>query len=128
MALDLRAQLSRTSVCFRSHTASWIKSVVQSCKIHGLHSDCMDNETEMDMADEVDGKDGTDELSTIIGPRTVTLNTVRHSIIRPARRTSCNALFCHYSGSGHTDHTRGREKPDRPHCVCEVLATDVARQ
>ena len=77
MALDLRAQLSRTSVCFRSHTASWIKFVIQACKIHVLHSDCMDNEDEEDIADEVDGKNGTDELSTIIGARTVTRTTVR---------------------------------------------------
>ena len=62
MALDLRAQLNRTSVCFCSRTASWINSVVQSsCNIHGLHSDCMGNETEMDMADKVDEKDGTDK-------------------------------------------------------------------
>ena len=94
MALDLRAQLNRTSVCFRSHTASWIKSVVQSCKIHGLHSDCMDNEDEEDLADEVDGKNGTDELSTIIGARTVTLTTVRYAIIPPAVCTS----KMHYSG------------------------------
>ena len=87
MALDLRAQLSRTSVCFRSHTASWIKSVVQSCKIHGLHSDCMDNEAEKDMADDVDGKNGTYELCTIIGARTVTLDTVRYVIIHLAVRT-----------------------------------------
>ena len=48
----------------------------------------MDNEAEEDMADEVDGKNGMDELSTIIGARTVTLNTVRYAIIPPAVRTS----------------------------------------
>ena len=48
----------------------------------------MDNEEEEDLADEVDGKNGTDELSTIIGARTVTLNTVRYAIIRPVVRTS----------------------------------------
>ena len=87
-ALDLRAQLSRTSVCFRSHTASWIKSVVQACKILGLHNDCMDNEAEEDMADEVDGKNGMVVLSTIIGARTVTLKTVRHAVILYVVRVS----------------------------------------
>ena len=45
-ALDLRAQLSRTSVCFRSYTASWIKPVIQAWKIHISHLDCIDREDE----------------------------------------------------------------------------------
>ena len=54
----------------------------------------MDNEDEEDLADEVDGKNGMDELSTIIGARTVTLNTVRYAVIHPAVRVS----YMHYSG------------------------------
>ena len=88
MALDLRAQLSRTSVCFRSHTAFWIKSVVQVCKILGLHRDCMDNEDEEDIADEAEETNGMVVVSTIIGARTVTLETVRYAIIDPAVRMS----------------------------------------
>ena len=48
----------------------------------------MDHEDEEDIADEVNGTDGMVVLSTIIGSRTVTLDTVRYAIIHPAVRTS----------------------------------------
>ena len=48
----------------------------------------MDHEDEEDIADEVNGTDGRVVLSTIIGSRTVTLDTVRYVIIHPAVRTS----------------------------------------
>ena len=72
----------------------------------------MDNEDEEDIADEVDGKNGMVVLSTIIGARTVTLNTVRYAVIHPAVRVS----YMHYSGI-----IQLMETPiTRPHCACEV--------
>ena len=54
----------------------------------------MDHEDEEDIADEVDGKNGMVALSTLIGARAVTLNTVRYAVIHPAVRVS----YMHYSG------------------------------
>ena len=48
----------------------------------------MDHEDEEDIADEVEETNGMVVLSTIIGSRTVTLDTVRYAIIHPAVRTS----------------------------------------
>ena len=53
-----------------------------------LHRDYMDHEDQEDTADEGNGTDGMVVLSTIIGSRTVTLDTVRYAIIHPAVRTS----------------------------------------
>ena len=54
----------------------------------------MDHVDEVETADEGNGTDGMVVLSTIIGARTVTLDTVRYAIIHPAVRTS----KMHYSG------------------------------
>ena len=50
--------------------------------------DCMDNEDEEDIADEAEETNGMVVVSTIIGARTVTLNTVWYTFIRSAVRRS----------------------------------------
>ena len=65
-----------------------IKTEVPECTILILHSDCMGNEDEEEIRDEVVVPDGVVVLSTTIGSRTVTLDTVRYVIIHPAVRTS----------------------------------------
>ena len=50
--------------------------------------DCMDNEDEEDIADEAEETNGMVVVSTLIGARTVTLETVRYAIIHPAVRMS----------------------------------------
>ena len=65
-----------------------IKTVARECKILILHSDCMGSADEEEIRDEAVAPDGMVVLSTIIGSRTVTLDTVRYVIIHPAVRTS----------------------------------------